>query len=132
VVSFTPLQLYSRAKSPRYPLDRKLGWPQSLSGRYGGVKILFPYRDPNSDPSVVQTITGRNTVSDTAERREIKQSKLDSKHISSTSYDCIRLYFHCLITAVGILRADHVTSLYPQKLALASPTSGGCSVGIVR
>ena len=27
--------------------------------------------------------------------------------------------------------ADHVTSLYPQKLALTSPTGGGRSVGIV-
>ena len=27
---------------------------------------------------------------------------------------------------------DHVTPLYPQKLALTSPTGGGRSVGIVR
>jgi len=36
------------------------------------------------------------------------------------------------LTAVGIRCADHVTPLYPQKLALTSPTSGGYSVGIVR
>jgi hypothetical protein len=35
-------------------------------------------------------------------------------------------------TAVDIHRADHATPLYPQKLALISPTSGGRSVGIVR
>jgi hypothetical protein len=35
------------------------------------------------------------------------------------------------ITAVGIRRADHVTPLYPQKVALTSTTSGGRSVGIV-
>jgi hypothetical protein len=35
------------------------------------------------------------------------------------------------ITAVGIRRANHVTSLYPQKLALTSPTWGGRLVGIV-
>ena len=35
------------------------------------------------------------------------------------------------LTAVGIRCADHVT-LYPQKLALTSPTGGGRSVGIVR
>jgi hypothetical protein len=28
-------------------------------------------------------------------------------------------------------RADHATPLYPQKLELTSPTSGGRSVGIV-
>jgi hypothetical protein len=33
---------------------------------------------------------------------------------------------------VGIRCADYATLLYPQKLALASLTSGGCSVGIVR
>jgi hypothetical protein len=33
---------------------------------------------------------------------------------------------------VGIRCADHVTPLYPQKLALTSPTGGGRSVGTVR
>ena len=32
---------------------------------------------------------------------------------------------------MGIRCADHVTSLYPQKLALTSSTGGGRSVGIV-
>jgi len=36
------------------------------------------------------------------------------------------------LTAVGTRCADHVTSLYPQKLAPTSPTGGGRSVGIVR
>ena len=35
------------------------------------------------------------------------------------------------LTAVGIRCADHVTPLYPQKLALTSPTGGGRSVGLV-
>jgi len=33
---------------------------------------------------------------------------------------------------VGTRCADRVTPLYPQKLALTSPTGGGRSVGIVR
>ena len=33
---------------------------------------------------------------------------------------------------MGTRCADHVTPLYPQKLALPSPTGGGRSVGIVR
>ena len=36
------------------------------------------------------------------------------------------------LTAVGTRCADHVTPLYPQKLALTSPTGGGRPVGIVR
>jgi hypothetical protein len=34
--------------------------------------------------------------------------------------------------AIGIRHTGHVGTLNPQKLALASPTSGGRSVGIVR
>jgi len=34
--------------------------------------------------------------------------------------------------AVGNRCADHVRPLYPQKLALTSPTGGGRSVGTVR
>jgi hypothetical protein len=37
VVSFMPRPLY-----PRYPLDRRLGGPQSRSRRHGVVKILAP------------------------------------------------------------------------------------------
>jgi hypothetical protein len=33
---------------------------------------------------------------------------------------------------VGTRCADHATPIYPQKLALTSPTSGGRSVDIVR
>jgi hypothetical protein len=36
------------------------------------------------------------------------------------------------LTAVGIRCADHATHLYPLKLVLTSPTSGGRSFGIVR
>ena len=36
------------------------------------------------------------------------------------------------LTAVGTRCVDHVTPLYPQKLALTSPPGGGRSVGIVR
>jgi hypothetical protein len=42
VVSFTPRSLYLQRKCPRYPLDRRLGGPQSRSGRHGEVKILAP------------------------------------------------------------------------------------------
>jgi hypothetical protein len=52
VVSFTPLPLYTRGKSPRYPLDRRLGGPESRSGIREDNS--WPYWDSNSDPSVVQ------------------------------------------------------------------------------
>jgi hypothetical protein len=59
VVNFTPRPLYPRGKSPRYPLDRRLGGPQSQSGRFGEMKILDPHRDSNSDSSVVQPVASQ-------------------------------------------------------------------------
>jgi hypothetical protein len=35
-------------------------------------------------------------------------------------------------TAVGIRHADHVAPSIRKKLAITSPTNGGCSVGLVR
>jgi hypothetical protein len=42
MISFTSLPLYPRGNSPRYLLDRRLGGPQSRSGRRGEKKILDP------------------------------------------------------------------------------------------
>jgi hypothetical protein len=42
VVSFTPPSLYPQGKSSWFPLVRKLGGPQSWSGRRGEEKILDP------------------------------------------------------------------------------------------
>jgi hypothetical protein len=39
-------------------LERRLGGPQS---RLDDVKKILDYRDPNSDPSVVQTVASRYT-----------------------------------------------------------------------
>jgi hypothetical protein len=38
--SFTSLQLYPRGKSPPYPSDRRLDWPQSRYVQYEEEKIL--------------------------------------------------------------------------------------------
>jgi hypothetical protein len=42
VISFTPRPLYSQGKNPLYPLDRRLGGPQSRSGRGGEEKNSQP------------------------------------------------------------------------------------------
>jgi hypothetical protein len=52
VVSFTPRRL-----NPWYPLDKRLGGPQNRSGRRR--ENYLPYRDSNSDPSVVQAVASR-------------------------------------------------------------------------
>jgi hypothetical protein len=43
MVSFTPRPLYPQRKSPWYPLDRKLGGPQSRFGR-GGEEKNYKYK----------------------------------------------------------------------------------------
>jgi hypothetical protein len=49
----TPLPLYPRGKLTRYQLHRRLGGPQSRSGRYGEEEILDPTgtRSPAPLPS---------------------------------------------------------------------------------
>jgi hypothetical protein len=42
VVSFTLMPLYLGETVPRYPLDKRLGGPQSRSGRCGAEKNIFP------------------------------------------------------------------------------------------
>jgi hypothetical protein len=51
--------------------------------------------------------------------------------LSSIVASCYFAVYKTENTAVRIRCADHETPLYPQKLALTSPTSGGRSVGIV-
>jgi hypothetical protein len=58
VISFTPRPLYPRRKSLRYPLDMRLGGPQSRSGRRAEEKILDPTgtRTPTPRPSSPQPV----------------------------------------------------------------------------
>jgi hypothetical protein len=48
VISFTPWQLYPQGKSLRYPLDRRLGGPQSRSGH--GVEEKNSQPPPGIEP----------------------------------------------------------------------------------
>jgi hypothetical protein len=54
VVSFTPRPFYFQRKSPCYPLDRRLGGPQSLSGRGGEEKNSQPL--PTFEPPIIQPL----------------------------------------------------------------------------
>jgi hypothetical protein len=58
-----PRPPYPRGKSPRYPLDRRFRGPPSRSGRFGGNS--WPYRDWNSDHSVVQPVASLSYKSNT-------------------------------------------------------------------
>jgi hypothetical protein len=49
MVSLTPRPVYTRGKSPRYPLDRRLGGPQNRSALYGEENNILPCREWNPD-----------------------------------------------------------------------------------
>jgi hypothetical protein len=57
----TPAALPPR-KEPWYPLDRRLGGPQSRSGRGGEEKNSQPL--PGLEPSIIQPVTQRYILDD--------------------------------------------------------------------
>jgi hypothetical protein len=59
-VSFTPRHLYPRGKSSWYPLDRRLGGPQSRSGRGGEEKNSQPL--PGLESPIIQPVAQRYTT----------------------------------------------------------------------
>jgi hypothetical protein len=60
VVSFTPPPLYPQGKSPWYPLDKRLGEPQSRSGHSGEEKNSQSL--PGYEPSIIQPVAQRYTT----------------------------------------------------------------------
>jgi hypothetical protein len=50
-----------RGKRPWYPLDRRLGGPQSSSGRGGEEKNSQPSREPNPSTPIIQPVAQRYT-----------------------------------------------------------------------
>jgi hypothetical protein len=60
VVSFTPQPLYPKGKSRWYPLDRRLGGPQSRSRRGGEEKNSQP--QPGIEPRIIQPVAQRFTT----------------------------------------------------------------------
>jgi hypothetical protein len=56
------LPLYPQVKSPWYPLDRRLGGPQSRSERGGEEKNSQPRRESNPRTPIVQHVAQRYTT----------------------------------------------------------------------
>jgi hypothetical protein len=61
VVRFTIRPLYPQGKTPRYPLDTRLGGPQSLSGRSVEDTNFHAHRESNPDHSIIQPLARRYT-----------------------------------------------------------------------
>jgi hypothetical protein len=61
MVRFTHRLLYPEGKSPRYPLDSRLGGPQSRSGHGAKRNIPSPRRKSNPVHPIVQPVASRYT-----------------------------------------------------------------------
>jgi hypothetical protein len=61
VVSFTPRPLYPQGNNIPYPLDKRLGGPQSRSGCGDEQKKTSPRRVSNPDRPIVQPVASRCT-----------------------------------------------------------------------
>jgi hypothetical protein len=55
MVSFVPWPRYPQGKGPWYPLDRRLGWPQSWPGHCGEENISCPCQEWNLAAQPVAT-----------------------------------------------------------------------------
>jgi hypothetical protein len=60
VISFTPRPLYLQGKSPRYALDKRMGGPQSRSGRGGEEKNSQPL--PELEYAIIQAVDQHYTT----------------------------------------------------------------------
>jgi hypothetical protein len=64
-VSFTPRSLYPQGKIPRYQLDRRMGRPQSRSGRGGSCRESNPSRPARSLLTILTELSPPPPTADT-------------------------------------------------------------------
>jgi hypothetical protein len=104
-----PAALYPRGKNPRYPLDRRLGGPQSRSGRRGQKKNLplsgIEPRSPDC-PARSQTLYCLSYCGSVVQLRlvlilgDVKMSQMTMLIICNSGFlDLVhRLYFNKITT----------------------------------
>ena len=76
---------------------------------------------PGSIPALPDFLSSSGSGTGSTQLREVKLRSYLNKKVAAQ-----------ILTAVGNRCANYVTPLYPQKLALTSPTDSGRSVGMVR
>jgi hypothetical protein len=92
VVSFTPWPLYSQRKRPWYPLDRRVGGPQSRSGCGGEEKNSHLL--PGLESPIIQPEAQRYT-NELSRLFGVIMSKLNSAHIFTSFFS--EICFNILI-----------------------------------
>ena len=103
-----------------------LGPPLWSSGQSFWLQIQ---RSRVRSPALPDFLSSSGSGTGSTQHRELREVNWGATWIKKSSGCRSRKQ---RLTAVGTRCADHVTPLYPQKLALTSPTGVGRSIGIVR
>jgi len=85
VVSFMSWPLYSQEKSPWYPLDRRLGGPQSPSG-CGGEEKKSLFCSCRESTSVIQALTSPAAFAGSA---RVLMTRMSCLSLSSRPFGCV-------------------------------------------
>jgi hypothetical protein len=143
VVRFTHLPLYPQGKNPRYPLDRRLGGPQSWSGRGGEEKNSQPQsglEPPNPDhPARCQSLYRLSHPGSSVWYRDINyftqfiyifKSDKSVRRPVTCVWLCYLASKYKLVTEYELLRVQY---FYPRKNKLLCydlhSTAFGCVTG---
>jgi hypothetical protein len=117
MVSFPPRHLYLRGKSPRYPLDRRMGGPQRRSGRYGEVTVLDPYQDSNSDSLASSSTALLRFTSFIGVFADISRGYVGANDKDDDKHRCLPVFFYCAIILFIIITLIH----FQLQLAIQRP-----------
>jgi hypothetical protein len=124
VVSFTPRSLYSQGKSPRYPLDRRLDGPQSLSGRSGEEKNSQPLT--GFEPPIIQSVAQRYTI-ELSPAPNAADVPVLTKHHATNTYGGAVVKLHAILTLAlgGECSASRPGCFTPGERAAGTHSIGG-------
>jgi hypothetical protein len=114
VVSFTTLPRYPRGRGPRYPLDRRLGEPQSRSGRCGEEKNLAL---PGIEP-VARRYT--DWAIPTAEHWSLRDRQICSVHVVTWSISEVCGYSRCPVSRSRCQDSSNYSEFPKTELKLNS------------
>jgi hypothetical protein len=92
VISFTPQSLYPQGKNPWYPLNRRLGGPQSRSGHGGEEKNSQspPGIEPRNPDRPARSLVAIQTEPSSGFTKSLLQDTMASFHIFLKTHALIK------------------------------------------
>jgi hypothetical protein len=131
MVSFSPLPLYSRGKSPRHPLDRRLGGPGRCGEKIEHCRESNPDRPARRYTEWAISTPASNWVQYWTEGPLLGFNISPPKRLSGNSLQCfsicfpITLVFHIIIWAYPIYGISHLIMQFNSSFLHANSTATG-------